>query len=104
MKILAIGVAVACSGCAVLPDTISPEIEHMSHATQHEPLTNNPTHYGIEIAQVTAHWDLTKHLYLDLSEGIALDKRSPYGEAYGEIMGPREQFTGKIGYTFSVRK
>src|ERR1700675_1216647 len=82
------------TGCAVMPDTIGPEIEHMSHATQHEPLTSTPTHFGVEIAQVTATWTYGR-VYLALSEGIALDKRSPYGPTYGEVCGPREQFTGK---------
>ena len=92
------------TGCALMPDTIAPEIEHMSHATQHEPLTNNPTHFGVEIVQVTGTWNLSKNIYLELSEGIALDRRDAYGPSYGEVYGPREQFTGKIGYKFEVSK
>jgi hypothetical protein len=91
------------TGCAVMPDTIAPEIEHMSHATQHEPFTNEPTHYGVEILQATAEWNVGR-AYLRVSEGIALDKRNPYGEAYGDIYGPREQFTAAIGYKFKVPK
>jgi hypothetical protein len=93
------------NGCALLPNTISPEIEHMSHATQHRPFTDEPTKWGAEIAQVTAEWTAGKHFYLDVSEGYNLNPRTPAGiPVYGEIIGPREQFTAKIGYKFTVRK
>ena len=93
--------AAALSGCAVLPNTIAPEFEHMSHATQHAPLTEHPTRYGANIAQVTAQWDYGR-AYVSLSEGIDLNRHYPY--SYGEIEGPREQFTARIGYRFTVRK
>ena len=96
--LLLIAIPLLAPGCALMPDSISPEIEHMSHATQHEPLTNEPTRYGVEILQVTAEWNLTKRLYLDLSEGEALERKNQSNQGYGEVWGPREQFTGKIGY------
>jgi len=93
--------SLAASGCAALPNTIAPELEHMSHATQHAPLTDHPTRYGANIAQVTAQWDMGA-AYVSLSEGIGLNRKYPY--SYGEIEGPREQFTARIGYQFTVRK
>ena len=100
--LLLVGIAVVANGCAVMPDSISPEIVHMSHATQHEPFTSQPTRYGVEILQVTAEWNLTKKLYLDLSEGEALEPRNQANTGFGEVYGPREQFTGKIGYKFTI--
>lgn len=102
--IAAICAALGAQACAVMPNTISPEFVHMSHATQHAPLTNNPTNYGVEIVQVNLHWELPKHFHLDVAEGIALDKRDALSadREYGEIVGPREQFTAKIGYSFRI--
>lgn len=97
--------ALGAAGCAALPNTIGPELEHMSHATQHAPLTSQPTNYGSEIAQINLHWDLPKRFTLDLAEGVSLDKRDAAQHSYreyGEIVGPREQFTAKIGYAFKI--
>ena len=106
MKTILALALLALSGCVVLPDTVAPEFEHMSHATQHAPLTSAPTNYGSEILNVTAEWNFGKHFYLDLSEGVDLDKRwtSTTTPVYGEIVGPREQFTGRLGYRFTVPK
>src|SRR5271168_3877898 len=41
-------------GCAIVPNSIRPEFEHMSHLTQHEPITNNQTHYGADIVNLVA--------------------------------------------------
>lgn len=104
MKITLLLIALALEGCAALPNTIAPEFEHMSHATQHEPMTNAPTEYGAEILNLTAEWNLTPRFYIALSEGIALNNRDSCDCGYGEIGGPREQFTGRMGYRFTVRK
>jgi len=99
-------------GCAVItPNYIAPEIVHQSHAVQH--FGSDQTNYGSEAVALEAHWDLPKHLFLDVSEGVALDKRMSYpgyvnsGGAtmygYGEVLGPREQFTAKIGYRFQLK-
>lgn len=88
----------------MLPNYVAPEFEHMSHATQHQPITSSPTNYGANIVQVTAHWDMPKHFTLDLSEGYDLDKRwAGANPTCGEIEGPREQFTAKIGYKFIIK-
>lgn len=110
MKTLILGATLvsSLSGCAALntvaPDTIAPEFEHMSHALQHAPFAVIPTNYGTEIIQVTAEWDIGKHVYIALSEGVALGAPGMDGTHYGEIQGPREQFTGKIGYRFQVKR
>ena len=95
------------NGCSVLkviePDTVRPEFEHISHATQHQPFTNSPTNYGANIASIIVHWDTPKDTYLELGEGMSLD-REWYGRECGEIAGPREQFTLRVGYVFRTNK
>jgi hypothetical protein len=108
MKALAIIAGAAyLSGCAaMIPNTVTPEFVHESHASQHRPFAETPTNYGAELLDVSLGWHLGDHVRLELAEGISLDKRSgtvPY-EAYGEIAGPREQFIGRIGYQFKVKQ
>lgn len=102
MKPLIFIMALAASGCALAPTYVAPELEHMSHLTQHEPFSDHPTRYGANIAQVTAHWDQGL-LYEELSEGINLNQHYDQSNSCGEIMGPREQFTAKIGYKIMVK-
>ena len=108
MKALAIIVGAAyLSGCAALiPNTVTPELVHESHATQHEPFTQDPTNFGSDLVDVSVGWNLPRGFHLELAEGISIDKH--YGtapnQAYGEIAGPREQFIGRIGYQFKVKQ
>jgi hypothetical protein len=98
--------AVLVSGCTVLkaiePNSLAPEFEHISHLTQHEPFTSHPTKYGANIANLTAEWDVGKHIYVTLAEGVSLDRRYP--NSCGEIIGPREEFTGRVGYKFVLKE
>lgn len=97
--------AAACplllSGCALLPNYIGADVEHISHATQHEPFTSDPTNYGSELMNFTAEWAKRDGgPYLDLSEGIDLD---PCQRGFcGEIAGPREQFSARFGWRFRI--
>jgi hypothetical protein len=96
--------AVSLAGCAVLPNSVRPEIEHMSHLTQHEPFTSHPTHDSASIAWLLAHWDVTHHGYVEVGEGFILNHSSPgAGIGYGEIGGPREQFTARFGLIIPVK-
>lgn len=93
------------AGCsALVPNDIHPEFVHMSHATQH----NRPDGEicGAEILQVSARWGHRSGPFLELAEGISLDKKTVYTDSidtYGEIQGPREQFTLRVGYTFHIK-
>ncbi len=104
LKAISAALAAACllQGCALLPDYVGPEIEHMSHATQHEPLTDHPTNYGSEILGLTVEWSKPGGgLYVDVTEGIDLD---PCRRNFcGEIAGPLEQFTARIGWRFRIK-
>ena len=94
----------ALAACAAMPDTVTPEIVHMSHVTQHRPFTGNPTEYGSNEVGVRASW-LNGPLHFDIGEYLSLDKcyATLVGStACGEIAGPREQFRASIGYTFKV--
>ena|SRR5208282_1772287 len=90
------------SGCALTPNYVEPEIEHMSHATQHQPFTNEPTRYGAEIASVVVGWDV-HNLSIQLAEGVELDKHYAWDNSNGEIIGPREQFSARVGYRFTLK-
>lgn len=96
-----------CTGARYLiPNTVTPEFEHMSHLTQHEPFTNQPTRYGSDLANLVLHWDVTHHVKFELAEGISLDRHwiDRYECGDGEQLGPREQFSMRVGYSFTVRQ
>jgi len=96
--------ALGLSACqALVPNTISPYVEHMSHATQHEPFTDHPTSYGADIIGLSVGYSLGHNLRLDLSEGYTLEHYYPNSSSYGEIVGPREEFTGRLSYQFTVK-
>jgi hypothetical protein len=98
------------AGCAhsfdfmtLAPDTIGPEFEHMSHASQH--FGSDQSNYGSEIASIVAHWNMPRGFYLELAEGADLDPRwtAPHHSGCGELQGPREEFSGRIGYRFRIK-
>lgn len=95
---------IAMSGCASLaPNYIAPEVEHLSHATQHEPFTDHPASYNANLVSVVAGYNLPHHLNLELAEGVALNPHYARNPSCGEIMGPREEFSARVRYTFQVR-
>jgi hypothetical protein len=103
-KAAVVTLSVMASGCAIVPNVIRPEIEHMSHTTQHEPFTSHPTRYGTNLAGVTAGWRVGKRWQIEANESVALPGDQHCGNAWGEVMGPRESFSLRIGYNFEVKK
>jgi hypothetical protein len=96
---------VSVTGCASLvPNYVAPELEHMSHATQHAPFTNSPTKYGANIASVVVGYNLPHNLNVELSDGVSLDRHYAQSNQWGDIEGPREQFSARIRYMIQVRK
>lgn len=89
-------------GCAALPNTISPVVTHVSHASQHEPFTNHPTNYGFSEVGIQAHWHLFKGAFLDAEEGYNLNSRD--GQACGGLYGGHEVFTATMGWAFQVKQ
>jgi hypothetical protein len=94
------------AGCALVPDYVAPELEHISHATQHEPFVpkSEATRYGANIASVVVGYKLPHNLNVELAEGVSLDRHYTGSGQWGEIEGPREQFTARIRYMIQVKK
>src|SRR6266481_3116674 len=99
MKLLLLLIILSLSGCALLPNTVSPVIEHVSHLTQHAPFASHPTDYGYNQIALQAHWGLTRNTFVEVSEGYNLGAINTGGKACGALYGGREVFTAKIGYT-----
>lgn len=100
MKALIAVAALSLTGCALVPNTVSPFVEHVSHASQH--FGADKTHYGYEQIGVAARWNV-KHAFLEISEGFNPGKRNSAGAACDALYGGREVFTARVGYTFEVR-
>jgi hypothetical protein len=97
----------ALSGCQMVPNTVSPELIHQSHIMQHRPLTDEPTNYHADQFAVAARWAKRTGPFLELSEGISLDKAYNQGginPSYGAMIGPKEEFTARVGWTFRTRE
>jgi hypothetical protein len=77
----------------------------MSHATQHPPFAAENGHIGTTMAGITAEWKV-RHIQIELNESVNLSRSwSADGlSGWGEIQGPREEFSARIGYNFEVRK
>ena len=92
------------TACAAAPDVIRPEIEHMSHATQHPPFVAVNENYGANLAGITAEWKL-RDIHIELNESVNISHGwSGNGiRGYGEIEGPRESFSARVGYDIHVK-
>jgi hypothetical protein len=87
-------------GCALEPNAVRLEGEHISHVSQH--FGEDKTNCGTELVNAVAHWRLGNHGYLDVSEGYNLNK--PDGQVCdGGICGPREVFQARVGYEITLR-
>jgi hypothetical protein len=93
--------ALSLTGCALLPNTVSPVIEHTSHIGQH--FGSHPTEYGYNEIAVVAHWRVYRGAFLDLQEGYNPGSRNSDGQACDGLYGGHEVFTARAGYTFVVR-
>lgn len=91
MKTLALGLVVlTLTGCAtLLPDAITAEVAHESHATQHEPCTNHPTEYGRNTIGLAARWERGR-FFGEVSEGYSFhgNDGSP---------APKDVFEARVG-------
>jgi hypothetical protein len=97
----ALALCLLLSACSLLPDEVRPELEHMSHLTQHPPFTDHETHYGSNMANLVIAWT-PGPVRLEVAEGVSLDREYRAPQAYGEIVGPREEFSARISYVFKV--
>lgn len=91
------------SGCSLLPDSVRPELEHMSHLSEH--FGGNQQEYAVNMVNAVAHWDLARHTYLEIAEGYNVSPHWTRYNSYGEIVGNnREESTVRIGYVFEIKK
>lgn len=100
MKLLLPALPLLLTGCALVPNSIRPEIEHMTHISQPEAISHPK--YAADIASVVVHWDLPKRFTLEVAEGVVLQPRSS-PISYAEIVGPREQLSLRVGYVFTLK-
>ena len=104
--LLPLAAVLSLSGCCLAPNSVRPELQHLSHASQHAPFTSHPTNYGANTLELMAHWDLP-HAYVEIGEGIALESQWATAEGAhggcGEIEGPREQFIARFGLVIPTR-
>lgn len=99
LKYTAIVTVSLLTGCAALePNSIRPELGHVSHASQH--FGSHPTNYGFDTAVLVAHWQ-AHSAYIDVSEGYVIERKE-YG-ACGALWGGHEVFQARVGYEFKLK-
>lgn len=98
--ILAVG-ALYLSACAIAPQLVTVEADHVSHLTQHQPFTGHPTNFGFDSVSLIARWRRGR-VYGEVSEGVVLEGKD--GDCYGGLWGPREVFGARVGYVLWSRQ
>lgn len=104
--IITMVIVILTAGCsALVPNTVTPFAEHVSHLTQHAPFAagDKQTHYGYEQLGVAARWEVYKGAFFEMSEGINPGRKNTGGEACDALYGGREVFTARVGYTFRLK-
>lgn len=105
-RMTVVATAAACaalSGCAALvPNTVTPFAEHVSHLTQHEPFcaADRQAHIGYEEVGVAARWDY-RAAFVEVAEGYNFASKE--GQACAGLCGEREVFSARVGYSFRLK-
>jgi hypothetical protein len=97
--LLVFGLLAWLSGCALAPDTIRLQGEHMSHASQHIDGTNG--HMGAELVGIVAHWQ-TGGWFVSAEESYNFSPADGH-ICNGGICGNREVFQAQAGYEWRLR-
>lgn len=93
------------AGCAVLkraePDSAGVVLTHVSHISQHSPISNwvgePTTNFGYQTASLSISWYSHRRRWrFSMSDGYLLPD--------GWLPGPHEVFEASLGYTFWRRK
>lgn len=90
--IAALFVVLLFTGCAVMPDKVSAEIEHVSHPLAGPPFGPSNEEDGLSQATLTARWQKGR-VYAESGLGYNLQGRNG-GGFYGDPL----TYTGRIGY------
>lgn len=94
-----ISLIAALAGCALAPDTIRVEGEHVSHLTQH--FGPDRAHIGAELVGVVARWQ-SGGAFIDVAEAWNFSPADGH-VCDGGICGCRETFTAAVGYIWRVK-
>lgn len=85
--------AIALTGCSVAPDSVSTELEHVSHPLAGWPVSASNTEDALTQVNIIARWQ-TGRLYVE--HGIGWNVQ---GENGGGFYGPGLTYTGRVGVT-----
>lgn len=99
IRVTIIIASLTLSGCALAPNTIRLQGEHMSHASQHMDGTNG--HIGAELVGLVAHWQ-TGGVFLNVEESYNLSPADGHA-CIGGICGEREVFQAQAGYEWRLK-
>jgi hypothetical protein len=101
--LLALGIGSSLSGCCTV--SLRPELTHVSHLTQHFQ-TEYDQSLGYNEAALDLHIEPVRHLMIDVSEGMILERQQHYGGVpfAGALEGPRETFQGTIAWDIPLRR
>jgi len=97
------GLSLMLTGCAIAPNTVRVQGQHISHLGQHFDGSGN--HYGAELVNVTARWNFG-HWFAEWGESLNLaqdTKRDWIDYCRGGICGSREVTTVSAGYEFRIK-
>lgn len=86
----AVASALLLAGCAVLPNNVRVETEHVSHITQH--FGTERTNYGYDVVGVVGRWQFG-HAYVEAGDSYSPDRLDGYHEV----------FQARFGYEFQVK-
>jgi len=104
-SIVAAAITAAISSCVLVPNSVRPEMEHDSHITEHSPIARAPMGYYVNKAQLALHWDMPGRLFMEIADGVSMGpcwtNRALAG--CGEMLGPREEFSLRVGAVIQVR-
>jgi len=92
-------VGISTTSCALAPNTVRTEVEHISHVSQH--FGADRTNIGAETVNVIAQWR-RGGAYLDIGEGVNVSPADGQ-PCNGGLCGPREVFTASVGYIWQVK-
>lgn len=104
MKTITILAALSLTGCAsIQPNYYTMEFTHTSHLSQH--FGDKPTNYGYGMLSLGAYWESDAGFFLHLREGIVTEACKTFQghQECGGLYGPREVFSGTVGYKFGER-
>lgn len=76
-----------CNATDLAPDTVSVDLQHLSHTLQH--FGSDPTNYGSEILSLKFQWDFGRFHFI-VKEG------GTFGGGHEDILGPREVFQADV--------